>query len=210
MQLFFDIDGVLLNFERAFVGFLNSAYGMGLPERYQTPSWFFDDLLSKEEMYRRWQAFLDSRESGEMEPLVSPEEFSALTNGNEVHLLTNFPLPYMAKREQNLASLGIAYQSLHFCGLHPYKETVPPSKADIVSQLRQPGQTAFFVDDHPENCLDVLDNCDTVEVWLMSRHFNAEFEHPEVQRAHGWPCLFDRLSQENRQRLVARERAVPG
>jgi len=194
MQLFVDIDGVLLNFERAFVGFLNRAYGMGLPERYETPNWFFEDLLTREQMYERWQAFLDSEDSGKMEPLVAPERFNVLATGCSVYLLTNFPLPYMEKRERNLAALGIAYQSIHFCGLHPYKDTVPPSKADIVGRLSRPGTAALFIDDHPENCMDVLDNCGHVEVWVMSRHFNKDFSHPRVRRAKGWQCVFDRLA----------------
>ena len=193
--MFVDIDGVVLNFEGAFVRFLNRVYGMGLPERYETTTWFFDDLLSREEMYTRWQAFLESGDSGQMEPLVSPRDFNALARRHEVHLLTNFPLPYMAKRERNLARLGLAYQSLQFCGLHAYKDTVPPSKAEVVENLRAPEQPAFFVDDHPENCLDVLGNCKDVEVWVMSRHFNKDFDHPQVRRANGWKTLFERLAE---------------
>ncbi|MCZ6532086.1 MAG: hypothetical protein O7A08_03895 [SAR324 cluster bacterium] len=194
MQFFLDIDGVLLNFEGAFVRFLNRTYGMDLPERYETGSWFFDDLLTREEMYERWQAFLDSRDSGQMEALVAPARFNALTAGNPVHLLTNFPEPYMEKREANLAALGFRYDSLHFCGLHAYRDKVPPSKGEIVAELRDPERPGFFIDDHPDNCLDVLERCRDVEVWVMSRFFNREFTHPKVRRAADWPSLFARLA----------------
>ncbi len=209
MQFFFDIDGVLLNFERAFVGFLNRVYGMDLPERYETGSWFFDDLLSKEELRARWQAFLESEDAGRMEPLVEPERFNGLAAGHEVHLLTNFPLPYMEKRVANLKALGFRYETLEFAGLHPYRGTVPPTKAEVVERLRGNGNgggpgpsggraaAGFFIDDHPDNCLDVLGNCPGVEVWVMSRHFNRDFSHPEVRRARGWQDLFQRFGSES-------------
>jgi hypothetical protein len=195
MQLFFDIDGVLLNFERAFVGFLNRTYGMSLPERYETGSWFFEDLLTPQEMRDRWQAFLDAEDSGRMEALVAPERFNALTGGHTVHLLTNFPFPYMEKRMANLAALGLDYETLDFCGLHSYRGTVPPTKADVVGRLHTSGNGGLFIDDHPENCMDVVRNCREVEVWLMSRYFNRDFGHPGVRRAQDWKCLFERLGE---------------
>lgn len=196
MQFFVDIDGVLLNFERAFVGFLNRAYGMNLPERYETGTWFFEDLMTPQEMYDRWQAFLDAEDSGRMEPLVAPERFNAVARTYGVHLLTNFPQPYMEKRVANLAALGFRYESLDFCGLHPYEGTVPPSKAEVVARLHGNGNPGLFIDDHPENCLDVLDNCGGVEVWVMSRYFNRDFNHPRVRRAETWQCVFDRLEAD--------------
>ncbi len=196
MQLFFDIDGVLLNFEQAFVRFLNRVYGMGLPERYETRTWFFEDLMTREEIHERWQAFMDAEDSARMAPLVAPERFNDLARSHGVHLLTNFPEPYRGKREQNLAALGFGYHTLDFCGLHPYNGAVPPSKAEVVERLRVRGEAGMFVDDHPENCLDVLSNCGGVEVWVMSRQFNREFDHPQVRRAENWQCLFDRLERE--------------
>lgn len=196
MQFFVDIDGVLLNFERAFVGFLNRVYGMNLPERYETGTWFFEDLLTPQQMYDRWQAFLDAEDSGRMEPLVAPERFNAVAREHAVHLLTNFPHPYMEKRIANLAALGFHYESLDFCGLHAYQGTVPPSKAEVVGRLRGNGNAGLFIDDHPENCLDVVDNCGDVEVWVMSRYFNREFSHPQVRRAETWQCVFDRLAAD--------------
>ena len=72
---------------------------------------------------------------------------------------------------------------------------LPPSKAEVVERLRVRGEAGLFVDDHPENCLDVLSNCGGVEVWVMSRQFNREFDHPQVRRAENWQCLFDRLGR---------------
>lgn len=198
MQLFLDIDGVLLNFEHAFVRFLNGERGLGLPADYETPTWLFEDLFSPEEMHRCWLQFLDSDYAGRMPPLVEPQRFNALARGHEVHLLTNFPLPFMAKRERNLAALGLTYDTLHFCGLHQFDGQAPPSKAELVERLRVAEQPGLFMDDHPENCLDVLRHCPGVEVWLMTRRFNREFEHPRIARAHGWGPLFERLNGKGR------------
>lgn len=195
MQLFLDIDGVLLNFEHAFVRWLNDAYGMGLPGDYETRSWFFDDLMSREQLWERWDAFLESDYCARMLPLVEPERFNALAGLHEVHLLTNFPSAFMAKREENLAEVGLVYQSLHHGGLHSHGEVPPPTKAELVNRLRKDGGPALFVDDHPDNCLDVLKNCSGVEVWLMSRRFNRDFHHPGLPRADGWEALFERLEQ---------------
>ncbi len=215
MRFFVDVDGVLLNFERAFVDWLNREYGMGLHERYETGTWDFEDLLTPEQMYERWQAFLDAEDSGRMEALVAPERFNALAREHAVHLLTNFPHPYMDKRIANLAALGFRYETLDFCGLHPYRGTVPPSKAEMVGRLHgdgagpgaRGGGTGLFIDDHPENCLDVLRNCAGVEVWVMSRHFNREFSHPRVRRAETWQCVFDRLDAEGLLPEAARDGA---
>jgi len=38
-RLFFDVDGVLLNFEHAFVNWLNEQYGLGIPPDYEASSW---------------------------------------------------------------------------------------------------------------------------------------------------------------------------
>ena len=45
MQLFFDIDGVLLNFERSFVGWMNDQYAMGLPADYEASDWDFTEVV---------------------------------------------------------------------------------------------------------------------------------------------------------------------
>ena len=50
-------------------------------------------------------------------------------------------------------------------------------------ELMEEGEAVLFVDDHPDNCLNVREAFPESEVWLMSRPFNHEFEHPKVTRA---------------------------
>ena len=199
MHLFFDVDGVLLNFEKAFVRFLNDRKGKALPEDYETDCWFFSEILKPEEMRAAWLGFLDSEYSAEIPPLVAPEKFNTLSHHHTVHLLTNFPIPYKEKRERNLRDLGMKFDSLHYCGLHSFKGEHPSTtKSEKIDQLRANGEAGFFIDDQPDNCLDVLENCESVDVWLMSRRFNLEFSHPEISRADAWEILFDHLGNGSR------------
>jgi len=198
MRLFLDVDGVLLNFESAFARWLNGYFGLGLPHDYETESWFFDDLLEREQLVEAWHAFLEAQDSARLHPLVPPKRFNALAGTYPVHLLTNFPEPHMDKRVRNLERVGMAYESLHYCGLHSFNGHAPQTKATLVDALRRPDEPAVFVDDHPDNCLDVANHCDGVEVWLMSRRFNADFHDPRIRRAEGWEPLFERLGHSGR------------
>lgn len=197
MQLFFDIDGVLLNFERSFVGWMNAQYAMGLPHDYEAADWDFTEVLDPEELDRRWRRFLAEPASARMEPLIAPERFNALARGHEVHLVTNFPLPHMERRLENLTALGFVYEGLHHCGFLVFDDIVPKTKAQTIAELRRSHEPALFVDDHPDNCLDVVQNCADVEVWLMSRRFNRSFAHPQVKRAQDWDCVVKRLGRED-------------
>ena len=193
MQLFIDIDGVLLNFEQAFVRWLNGEYRLGLPQDYEAESWDFEEVLDRPRLLEGWHRFLESRGAGEMGPLVEPQRFNALASQHSVHLVTNFPQPHMRKRLDNLEALGFLYDTLHYCGLHGYKDLQPLTKAQVIRSLRDARGEGLFVDDHPDNCVDVHTHCPDVEVWLMSRRFNREFSHPTIQRAQSWDCLFQRL-----------------
>lgn len=195
MQFFLDIDGVLLNFEHAFTRWLNDRLGFQLPEDYQTPSWNFDNLLSRDQIKEAWQSFLESDYCAQMPSLVDMDRFNALAREHAIHLLTNFPERHSEKRARNLEGLGFSYASLHYCGLYGYEGEKPRTKSELITELRNDDPDSIFIDDHPENCLDVLNNCKSVEVWVMSRRFNREFEHPRIRRANDWECLFNRVTE---------------
>jgi len=198
MQLFLDIDGVLLNFEHSFVAWLNQDQGLQLPPNYEPAQWDFLEVLEKKALEESWLRFLDSEQVGHMPSLVDPAGFNTLAERYEVHLLTNFPALHMEKRLGNLKRHGFRYDSLNYCGLHSFKDHRPRSKSAVVSELFRGGNAALFVDDHPDNCLDVHTHCPGVEVWVMSRRFNREFSHPGISRAQDWGCLFTRLDSAGR------------
>jgi hypothetical protein len=196
MQLFLDIDGVVLDFERSFVAWLNAEYGMGLPHGYQADSWDFTEILGVAELDRRWRLYLAAPEAGRMTPLIEPARFNALADAHAVHLVTNFPLPHWEKRLRNLADLGLRYESISHCGFLVFDEHAPKSKSQVVRELQSRTEPALFLDDHPDNCLDVVRNCPDVEVWLMTRRFNRDFAHPEVRRAEDWASVLKRVGAE--------------
>jgi len=193
MQLFCDIDGVLLNFERSFVRWLNAEHGMGLAEDYEANHWDFTEIMEAAELERRWRRYLASPEAGQMGPLIEPARFNALANAHDVHLVTNFPLAHWEKRVRNLAELGFRYASLNHCGFLVVDNQPPKTKAQVVRELRAQPHDALFLDDHPDNCLDVVQHCPDVEVWLMTRRFNRQFAHPAVRRAENWDSVLQRL-----------------
>ena len=193
MRLFFDVDGVLLNFERAFVQWLNDHQGLGLPEDYETTSWYFEEVMPEEECKNAWHHFLGSDDAARMQPYVDPAHFNTLTANRAVHLLTNFPHSSWEKRMQNLQAIGFKYDSVHHCGFNSFDSGDTPSKSEVITRLLQPGEAGLFVDDHPQNCLDVVRNCPQVEVWLMSRRFNQGFEHPQIHRARDWSSVTGRI-----------------
>ena len=53
-------------------------------------------------------------------------------------------------------------------------------------KLYQEGKKVMFVDDHPDNCLNVWENFPKAEIWLMTRPFNYDFIHPKIRRARNW------------------------
>ena len=58
-------------------------------------------------------------------------------------------------------------------------------------KLQHEEEKILFVDDHPDNCLNVRDSFPEAEIWLMSRTFNDDFEHPGIRRAKDWSDVFE-------------------
>lgn len=199
MRLFFDVDGVLLNFERAFVQWLNDHHGLDLPEDYETTSWYFEEVMSEADCKQAWHHFMGSDDAARMQPYVDSAHFNTLTANRAVHLLTNFPHSSWDKRVQNLQTVGFIYDSVHHCGFSSLDSAETPSKSEVITRLLQRGEAGLFVDDHPQNCVDVVRNCPQVEVWLMSRRFNQGFDHPQIQRARDWSSVTGRIGNGARQ-----------
>ena len=63
----------------------------------------------------------------------------------------------------------------------------------VEQDLVQDGEQILFVDDHPRNCVDVKENFPEAWVWLMSRPFNQDFDHPTIQRAKHWEQVLQSL-----------------
>ena len=183
---FFDVDGVLLDFEGGFIEAIKDYYQLDIPEDFQTESFWFSDLLTKEQVHEGWYNFVHSPEFEQLRPMVNPEQFNAKFGAYPVHFITNIPPDCLERRKTNLLNVGFKFDSAHCAGFVNYDGHPAQTKADVIRELQQEGKKIMFVDDHPDNCLNVRESFPEAEIWLMSQPFNDGFKHPEILRARNW------------------------
>ena len=182
----FDVDGVMLNFEKSFVSAIKDYFKLDLPEGYAPDSYWFSDLLTHEQVIEGWEYFIHSPLFGEMEALVDPQQFNAVFGAYPVHFITNIPPECLGTRKTNLKNIGFQFESAHCAGMQNYEGHPPKTKADVIQDLMQADESIIFVDDHPDNCLNVLEAFPDAEIWLMTRKFNTDFKHSQIRRALDW------------------------
>ena len=188
---FFDVDGVLLDFEGGFTKTVKDYFKLDVADDFVSKSFWFSDLLTKEQVMEGWDYFLQSSEFEELEPIVDPEQFNAAFGAYPVHFITNIPLDCLERRKKNLRKAGFKFDSAHCAGFVDYDGYSTQTKAEVIKELHQEEKTVLFVDDHPDNCLNVRESFPEAEIWLMSRPFNVDFEHPEIRRARDWTEIFE-------------------
>ena len=188
---YFDVDGVLLDFEGGFTKSVKDYFKLDVADDFVSKSFWFSDLLTKEQVMEGWDYFLQSSEFEKLEPLVDPELFNAKFGAYPVHFITNIPLDCLERREKNLRAAGFKFDSAHCAGFVDYDGYSNRKKAEVIQELHQEEKTVMFVDDHPENCLNVCESFPEAEIWLMSRPFNTDFEHSEIRRARNWTEILE-------------------
>ena len=67
-----------------------------------------------------------------------------------------------------------------------FKIAEAQTKAELIQELLEDNEGFMFVDDHPDNCINVHENFPDAEVWLMSRAHNQDFKHSVIRRALHW------------------------
>ncbi len=189
MRFFFDIDGVVLDFEKTFLLFLEGLGKIKLPKDYQPKKWVLRRFVAEEDIHDYWKLFMQAEEISQMFPLVSAERFNAITAGFPVHFLTNFPSAVMHKREENMKELGFRYTTLHYAGLDTFDGITPPRKGEMVKQLLEEEGEGLFVDDRLDNCVDVFDENLGVEVCLMQRRKKPKSLHAGLSWVGDWDML---------------------
>ena len=191
---YFDVDGVLLDFEGGFTKAVKDYFKLEVAEDFVSKSFWFSDLLTKDQVMEGWDYFLYSSEFEELQPMVDPELFNAAFGAYPVHFITNIPLDCLERREKNLRNAGFKFDSTHCAGFIDYDGYSTQSKAEVILELHQKEKTVLFVDDHPDNCLNVRESFPEAEIWLMSRPFNEDFTHPEIRRARNWAEVLEHSS----------------
>jgi hypothetical protein len=183
---FFDVDGVMLDFDGGFTRTIKDYFKLDIKDDYIPESFWFSDLLTKDQVMEGWDYFLSSNAFEQLNPIVDPEHFNAKFGAYPVHFITNIPPDCLERREKNLRNAGFKFDSAHCAGFINYDGNSSKTKAEVIGELHQEEKSIIFVDDHPDNCLNVLESFPDAEIWLMSRPFNADFEHPEIRRARDW------------------------
>jgi uncharacterized HAD superfamily protein len=191
IRFFFDVDGVLLDFETSYINVLKDYFHVEVPEEYQSTCWYLSDLFTDEQRVEGWDYFIGSEHFGKLNALIDPSQFNAVFGEYSVHLVTNIPPQYQEVRQKNLEEAGFHYESLHCGGLIAFDDQPTKKKDAIIRQLLREGESLFFMDDHPDNCVNVIEAFPEASVWLMSRPFNKTFEHPGIQRASHWDEVFE-------------------
>ena len=186
LRFFFDVDGVLLDFEMSYVRVLNKYFHMEISEDFESTDWFFKDVLDERLLEESWEYFINSEHFSQLTPLVDPRRFNRIFRAYPVHFITNIPARFLEKRKQNLKDAGFRWNSIHCGGMLSYDDNPPVTKADIIRQLVREGETLIFLDDHPDNCINVFESFSQAKIWLISRPFNLNFNHSMIRRAEHW------------------------
>ena len=188
---FFDVDGVMLDFDRGFTKTIKEYFKLDIDDDYIPKNFWFSDLLTKEQVVEGWDYFIKSDEFERLKPIVDPEHFNAKFGAYPVHFITNIPPDCLDRRVKNLQNAGFKFKSAHCGGFINYEGKKSNTKAEVIQELLQENDSVIFVDDHPDNCKNVLESFPDAEIWLMSRAFNANFKHPEIRRANDWSEVFE-------------------
>ena len=185
-RCFFDVDGVVFDFESSFIKVVGDYFKLEVPENYQPGNWFFSDLLTWEQVEEGWEYFLKSPDFENIPPLIDPERFNDIFGAYPVHFVTNIPPDCLERRQRNLEKVGYRFSSAHCAGLVQYDGHPAQTKAELIQDLLEDNEGFMFVDDHPDNCINVHENFPDAEVWLMSRAHNQDFNHSVIRRALHW------------------------
>ncbi|PCI28687.1 MAG: hypothetical protein COB67_05790 [SAR324 cluster bacterium] len=186
MELFLDIDGVILDFEAGFMDFIRDEYIHDLPPGYVPKSWTMDDEFGALDIQEVWDRFLATKRFTQLNLLIDAQSFNQVAARFPIHLITNLPKSQYLQRQQNLEFHSLKYTSLHLAGHFNYGDENYPSKSDAVAKLRTPGKRLIFLDDHPRNCQNIKNAFPESEVFLMSRPHNSKAEVEDWIRVDSW------------------------
>ena len=67
LRCFFDVDGVVLDFESSYLRVISAYFQLDLPENFQTTRWDFSELLTEQQQLEGWEYFVNSNAFRELE-----------------------------------------------------------------------------------------------------------------------------------------------
>ena len=197
IELFLDVDGVILDFESTFMDYIREVWLPDLPVGYIPQSWELDDhALKSLDIEEVWEAFMASGRFNRLNMLADTESFNQLSKAYPVHLVTNLPEDQYDPRIDNLNFHGLKFESLNMGGHHSFDIPDYPSKSDVISKIRDQKRRPIFLDDHPENCKDVAAAIPEALVFMMERPHNLKTPDGPWTRVKDWPDFIAHINLE--------------
>ena len=193
MEFFLDVDGVILDFESAFVDFVRDEYLPGLPADYVPQSWEMSTEFESLDIVEVWERFVDSDRFARLDLLIDAESFNRLSDKYPVYLVTNLPDSQYKSRKDNLDFHRLVYKDLFLAGHFNFGDQSYPTKSATIAKLHRNGEQMVFLDDHPKNCLDVKSAFNESKVFLMSRPHNKGLENEKWIRVENWEEFLDKV-----------------
>ena len=179
MKIGIDVDDVCANFQKEFVALLHNMYGR--PPLDTAPiDWSWSNCeVSKEEMGLAWKAAACVRDLwAELDPLPSFDEetiilLNRLVRQHDVYFVTNrFVTPGSSPMKQTKSWF---YTNARITAPNVM---IAKDKGPMASVL----ELDAFIDDKPQNCLDVLEARPNARVYLCDSSHNQPFSDPRIPR----------------------------
>lgn len=191
MEFFIDVDGVVLDFESAFIEMVRDQFIPNLPEDIQITNWDLVGVFGDLDIKMAWNTFVQSGRFQELQLLVNKDQFNELSSKYRVSLISNIPKEIATKRETNLKNAGLFYEGFYLGGHVPFDNPDYYTKPQRIEKIRDPKKEIVFLDDHPENCRQVKNTFPDSQVFLMTQTHNLDAKDEEWNRISDWNEFFE-------------------
>ena len=190
MEFYFDVDGVLLDFETGFVELIRRDYVPDLPLDFVPNTWALTSEFQNLDLDKIWVKFLKSEDFSNLRPIVNVKQFNQISLKHRVNLISNLPQTSKNKRLENLKKAGFLFEDLYMAGHLNFGKRKYPTKSEVISRIKTKNLGFVFLDDHPRNCEDVKGVFSESMVYLMSRKHNEKYKSSSCIRVHTWDAFF--------------------
>jgi 5' nucleotidase, deoxy (Pyrimidine), cytosolic type C protein (NT5C) len=184
MLVALDVDGVVADFLGPFLRFIENKTGCApiAPETIVDLSYKDHPVITEAVLERCLAALADEPDFfTRLVPLLTPLEWRALDELSRARRLV------FITHRQSSEGRDVRRLTSDWLARHGVSEPVVHCTADYKSKLVEDLGVGIFVDDRPENCLDVAEKT-RAAVYMPRRNYNAFFAHPKVK-------TFDRFGE---------------
>lgn len=173
-----DVDGVVADWVGAYRQLARELHGVELPDS-DSWHWMNDHLTPEQELRQRTYTRANPEWWLKLQPLADTQLALAVLNQAAVHRDIDL---YFITHRPGKGLKAVTEKWLTWQGVTHPTVIVAERKGPVAAGL----ELDVFVDDKPENCLDVLTACPDALVSLITRPWNADF----VETGAGTELLF--------------------